>query len=83
MTVRAAVMLMFRPTVSPAEVPGTLGLELQLVAALQLPRASTFQLPLAAFADPAMRVMAARASPAADGMDKRATEYGFTILNNE
>src|ERR1035437_1170931 len=48
-TVRAAVILNVRPTVSPAAVPGTAA-GVQLPAVLQFPAALTFQVPLAAWA---------------------------------
>ena len=47
-TVRAAVISNVKPTVSPAAVPGTVGLELQLVAALQMLDALFVQFPLSA-----------------------------------
>ena len=50
-TVRAVVMSKVRPTVSPATVPGTVGLEFQLVAALQTLEALLVQLPLTAIAE--------------------------------
>jgi hypothetical protein len=46
-TVRAAVILNVRPTVSPAAVPGT-ATGVQFPVVLQFPEASTFQVPLAA-----------------------------------
>ena len=59
-TVRAAVMLLVSPTTSPAAFPGTVP-ESQLEPRLQLPAASTFQVPLWAKANPGERAKSAAA----------------------
>ena len=63
-TVRAAVMLLVSPTTSPAAFPGTAAGS-QLEPRLQLPAASTFQVPLWAKPNPGERAKspAARVAP--------------------